>query len=1000
MTHPLGRWAALDLETTGLDASYDVVIDVGYLLFDGLKLVKRYSSLVHPGKMEVSNFIQKLTGIKPRDLKKAPSWEEVSAELAEDLKDATIVAYNAGFEASFLSEILTSSSSPSSSSPSSSSPSSSSASSSPSPIFADGLNLLPLLFPQAPNFKLETFLAKWKLKPQEEHRGLADAEDMLKVLLTAVKNFREYYPEQDLFLGEAFAKYALAANWVGRFYQLTNEELEALAAAMDFTIPDLPTVGEDLAAAEAWVLPSAAEAAQAAQACQTLGPPAFSGEYLDKVFQQKDLMQACYPHHQYRPGQVQMAKRVGQALKNDVHAMIQAPTGTGKTLAYLLPAMLSAAPDDKILIATGTKTLQRQILAQEIPRVRCLLGLSEEDCPVAFMIGSPNHLCAAAFAQQKLGRLWEQIAEDERWPFLYLEIFFFYNEVLLRRGDPAFQCRLLTVANLPPSWKQKFKALAKLEKEITVDFRRCSGRHCPQAAACAYWGGLKLARQASLIIGNHALLLTWPSAVERPTRMIIDEAQGMEREATEAFHWELGEEELKNLAANLQAGNALGALYYLIAQSNLYPPAQATEEIQKLSSPLQEMGDLLAQTVDSLATQVAQVAQQLPRYTEWFYNEIPFTPNAASQAMAEIGERSKTVHAVYERLAKLLTPWQTLLDPSKVPQVANRPVYLENWQNFAGMLERIQEHTQHLAWALAGQEAWTWALRYKVSEGFAYYGALIDVGQIMYEQVLEPSRSVVFTSATLGPMNMQKVATGVEWPLGYAYLPPAKRFATALNLPPVYDYQNKSRILLADDVPSMYDEFFVPQILEKLIPLLERNRGRALLLFSARQRFETAREILLRDLKLPLFVQGMGLRPIDEFKAAGQGVLLGMEALGEGIDIPGDTLSLVFIDKIPDLRQDLIIKDRRAFFERKFGHEFESYFLAHRAQALAQKLGRLLRTEKDMGVGLVVDARLTSWKPHTWQRFAEMMAPYQLERCSFAQALQAAQEFLAANVSK
>ncbi|MBP5296593.1 MAG: hypothetical protein J6Y94_04595, partial [Bacteriovoracaceae bacterium] len=276
-----------------------------------------------------------------------------------------------------------------------------------------------------------------------------------------------------------------------------------------------------------------------------------------------------------------------------------------------------------------------------------------------------------------------------------------------------------------------------------------------------------------------------------------------------------------------------------------------------------------------------------------------------------------------------------------------------------------------------------------------FYGAPIDIGQAMHDQVLAVSDSVVFTSATLGPMNMQEVAPGVEWPLGYAYLAPEKRFKNILTLPPVYDYQNKCRLLVADDVLPMHDKLFVGQILAQLLPLLELNQGRALLLFSAKQRFDQAREYLLEHLSLPLFVQNMGLRPIEDFKAAGQGVLLGMEALGEGIDIPGDTLSLVFIDKIPDQRQDLVIKERERLFDRQFGDGFTAYTLAHRAQALTQKLGRLLRTEKDSGVALVVDARLKNWNPRTWQKFATMLAPYQIERCPLATAINEAQNFLA-----
>ncbi|MBP5296515.1 MAG: DEAD/DEAH box helicase, partial [Bacteriovoracaceae bacterium] len=515
-------------------------IDVGFLQFNGLKLERRYSSLVHPGKIVVSRFIQKLTGISLAALKKAPAWSTVQDDLA-DLAEHTIVAYNAGFEQSFLASTLGS-----------------------AVQYADGLNLLPLCFPGAANFRLETFLAYWQLKPAEAHLGLADAEDMLKVMLTAVYNLRHHYPEQDLFLREKFATYQLAQTWIGKFFHLDDLALVDLAGEIDFTIPELPQ-------AAALLAPSSAGAAIGLEEDSSTPPGApaddaslgkrrtssedlsFSGAFIEKLLRDADLMGRTYPQHQFRQGQVDMARRVGQALKNNVHAMIQAPTGTGKTLAYLLPAMLLATVEgEKVLIATGTKTLQRQILGQEIPRVRQLLGLREEECPVAFMIGSQNHLCPQKLATAQNGRLWPQESEEVRWAFLYLASIIFFNEQLLRHQDVTHQCRLLSRAAISSAWKSKYPVLAQLETELAVDFRYCAGPRCPHAKCCAYQGGIKLARQAALIIGNHALLLAWPRGLERPRKIIIDEAQGMEKDATEAFHWELGQKSLASLVDRLR----------------------------------------------------------------------------------------------------------------------------------------------------------------------------------------------------------------------------------------------------------------------------------------------------------------------------------------------------------------------------------------------------------------------------------------------------------------
>ena len=157
-----------------------------------------------------------------------------------------------------------------------------------------------------------------------------------------------------------------------------------------------------------------------------------------------------------------------------------------------------------------------------------------------------------------------------------------------------------------------------------------------------------------------------------------------------------------------------------------------------------------------------------------------------------------------------------------------------------------------------------------------------------------------------------------------------------------------------------------------------------------------AREILLNEFEgeIPLFIQGMGNRVVEEFERSGHGILLGMESFGEGIDVPGDALQFVFIDKIPDLRMDYVVQERRDFYEANLGNEFVDYYLAHRARALHQKLGRLLRTENDVGGVIVVDSRVRRWKGRTMEKFMELMKPYGLRRSGLNEACEDVENFI------
>ena len=168
----------------------------------------------------------------------------------------------------------------------------------------------------------------------------------------------------------------------------------------------------------------------------------------------------------------------------------------------------------------------------------------------------------------------------------------------------------------------------------------------------------------------------------------------------------------------------------------------------------------------------------------------------------------------------------------------------------------------------------------------------------------------------------------------------------------------------------------------KTIKVVEQIGGRSLFLFSAKTRFEKAREFLLEKFEgiLPIFIQGMGNNIVEDFKNAGNAILLGMESLGEGIDIPGESLQFIFIDKIPDLRMDQVINDRRDFYEQSIGNEFTDYYLGHRTRSLHQKLGRLIRREDDFGGVIVVDSRIKKWKGRTLEKLYRLMEPYEINR--------------------
>jgi ATP-dependent DNA helicase DinG len=315
---------------------------------------------------------------------------------------------------------------------------------------------------------------------------------------------------------------------------------------------------------------------------------------------------------------------------------------------------------------------------------------------------------------------------------------------------------------------------------------------------------------------------------------------------------------------------------------------------------------------------------------------------------------------------------------------------------FESFATHIEDTLSTLTNLLEKQDDRAGSLKFHEEQGYMLTSAPINVGEIFYEQVMKDTNSIVFTSATLANHDGSQGMPQVEWMTGYNLLDAEKRFKTGLFLDNNYDYGANAKVFLCTDTPSFYDKAFIETTFKSLIPLIRDLGGRSLLLFSARVRFDRACEFLLKafDGEIPLFIQGLGHNVVEEFKKSNNGILVGMESFGEGIDIPGESLEFVYIDKVPDLRQDLVIQKSRDFYDANFGKEFIDYFLAHRTRSLHQKLGRLIRRDSDRGCIIITDSRLAKWKGRTLDSFKSMMKPYAINFTTLDDACEKTRDFL------
>ncbi len=958
----LGKWAILDIETTGLDSNFDKIIDVGYLQFEGTKLVKKFSSLVQfptPDRPEdqLSHYIERLTGISPHALKDAPTWKVIEDDVLE-LEGHQILAHNADFEKSFLmpsferySEVL--------------------------PSFCDSLPFLALVFTSFESLKLEKFITFFKLREHEVHRGFEDSVDLLKVLLLSLLYLKEEPENFD------HMKWCLRAVkeedfWIKKFLEISEEDMYELAEAIDF---DLDATFYEYKQSLKVELPES-------KINHTISKE-FNGENVVKILRDEKGIQEYIPRYRYREAQEKLAIRVGQSFKSEVHALIQAPTGTGKTLGYLLPSSLYALSESKqVLIATGTKALQHQIISKDVPQLRKFLGLDEGELRIKRLVGSSNHFCELLFRQkEESGELPLIDSFEEDFFKIYLERVFFHNT---HSKEPIY------FSNVPYVLRMSFQDFEKNVRETVVDFRACTGKKCPYKGECSYINGLREAKDAHLIIGNHALMFSWPKGLPRPGHVVVDEAHKIEGETTRAFTHELSFTEIKSLINSLKNKQGIGSLFYLLSQNEEFM-GQSTPIIKELQSKADDTAKLLEDVLETLPQRLEDFFKKRPRYSEIYWNEAPMMDEKANGNFlgAKIHENFKEMLSILKMLWEVLYPHSTRFD---INQMETDPEIIA-YTRFETFMGHLFDYMETLELTLSLSPVYCCSLKFHENYGFLLSAAPIDSGEKVFEGLLASASSVVFTSATLANVSGKIGEKGMEWATGYHLLAPEKRFKHGLFLPPLYDYKKKAKVLLCDDVPELWDSEFVPVILRHLIPLIEDLGGRSLLLFSSKVRFETAREILLEKFKndIPLFIQGMGDNVVEEFKSHGNGVLLGMESFGEGIDVPGDTLRFVFIDKIPDLPMEQVINDRRDFYQRTLGNEFVDYYLSHRSRSLHQKLGRLLRTENDLGGALIVDSRIRKWKGRTMEKFYQLMEPYEIVRLPLRNACLEIKDFILSN---
>jgi ATP-dependent DNA helicase DinG len=609
-----------------------------------------------------------------------------------------------------------------------------------------------------------------------------------------------------------------------------------------------------------------------------------------------------------RPQQLAMAESIGHAIRTQGQLIAEAGTGTGKTLAYLVPALFSGG---KVIISTGTKTLQDQLYQRDLPLVRDALGVP---VTVALLKGRANYVC-----HHHLKRTVASGTVATRADVVHLRRI----ESFARTSTSGDKGELADVPENASIWG-----------EVTSTRENCLGSNCAHHDECFVMNARREALAADVVVVNHHLFFAdvmlrdegLTELLPACNTVILDEAHQLPDTATLFFGEELSAAQLGQLARDAEAEGLRAARDYVALPDAAQALTQALRRFRLAA------GD-----------QAGKWAASLVLERPGFEDALGILGAAIDALAAELSrqrERSAELEQCSVRaddLARKLARWRDRDDPQWV-----------RWLDVT-------------------------------STGWHLRASPLSIAEIFSKQVNETARAWIFTSATLsigGDFGLYQRQLGLQdAATGYWESP--------------FDYANQALLYVPRDLPPPNSVEHTDAVIAAALPVLRASRGRAFLLFTTHRALARARDVLMVEIErggldFPLLTQGEGSRTelLTRFRKLGNAVLLGSQSFWEGVDVPGDALSLVVIDKLPFAPpDDPLFAARLEHIAREGGNPFMEYQLPQAAIDLKQGAGRLIRSETDRGVLMICDRRLID-KPYgrrIWQALPPMRRSRELD---------------------
>ncbi|HTQ55574.1 MAG TPA: ATP-dependent DNA helicase [Bryobacteraceae bacterium] len=621
-----------------------------------------------------------------------------------------------------------------------------------------------------------------------------------------------------------------------------------------------------------------------------------------RFFSRHGTLSKWHPNYEYRPGQLEMAEAVESALADRKHLIVEAGTGTGKTLAYLVPALLSGK---RIVVSTGTKNLQEQLFFKDIP---FLQQHFPRPLRVCYMKGRNNYACRQKIydAQREpvLTGL-EEVAD-----FQVIEAWEKTTEI----GDRA------EIKKLP----EASTAWAKVDARSDL----CTGQKCKQFERCFITLMHQRAQASDIVIVNHHLFFA-----DLALKEVLEDGD-IEGGILPEYHAVVFDEahEIEDVASQ----------YFGVSVSN--------HRFQELRRDI----SAVARAKQFGSAELDRVLDRFEEMAIAFFALLPAPEGrAAFTGRAEFVQNNEDLYRDLRVSLELIFSHLKLL---KEPPEEINP-----------LLRRTVELGQALSFVLESDDPSYvyWAERR--GRGFFLQATPIDVAPLLAERLFDSVDTVILTSATLA------VSGGFEFVkkrLGIAQ-------ARTLVVPGHFQYQQQALLYVPQHLPDPRNAAFTKAACGEITNLLNLSRGRAFVLFTSYQQMRLMYDRISLDIEYPTLLQGTGPRSalLEEFRSTPNCVLFATSSFWQGVDVPGEQLSCVIIDRLPfAVPSDPIVDARVQKLRSEGGNPFYDYQVPQAAIALKQGFGRLIRSRTDRGVLVLLDNRVT--KQRYGQVFFDSLPDY------------------------